>query len=164
MFELIFEIIRGRIQHYNPRKYWKRRAKVVDPNSRTPLWLKYYYLFYIKKCDAYNNASFATYINDGATFAEPPKLLHGLNGIIVGKATVVGRNCTIAQQVTIQEDLGMGGVRIGDNVLIGAGARILSPSSIGSNVRIGANAVVKGDIPDNATVVPQKSRILIKEL
>ena len=56
-----------------------------------------------------------------------------------------------------------GGVTIGDNCLIGAGAKILAPSHIGNNVRIGANAVVKGDIPDNATVVPQKSRIIIRE-
>ena len=56
-----------------------------------------------------------------------------------------------------------GGVKIGDNCFIGAGARILSPSKIGNNVKIGANAVVKGDIPDNATVVPQKSRVIIKD-
>ena len=57
----------------------------------------------------------------------------------------------------------LGGVKIGDNCLIGAGAKILAPSNIGNNVKIGANAVVKGDIPDNATVVPQKSRIIINE-
>ena len=159
----IIEYLRSSIQHYHPKKYWRRRAEVINPQSKVPLLLKLYYLYYIKKCDAYNNASFATYLNEGAYFAEPPHLLHGLNGIIVGKATVVGKNCTIAQQVTIQDDLGRG-VKIGDNVLIGAGARILSPSIIGNNVRIGANAVVKGSIPDNSTVVPQKSRIIIRNL
>ena len=153
------KVFRYRIQHYNPDKYWKRRALVIDPKAKIPLWLKYYYLYYIKRCDAYNNASFATYINEGAQFAEPPVLLHGLNGIIVGKETKVGRNCVIAQQVTIQA----GGGKIGDNCLIGAGARILSPFHIGNNVRIGANAVVKGNIPDNTTVVPQKSRIIFRE-
>jgi len=54
------------------------------------------------------------------------------------------------------------GVIIGDNVFIGAGAKILAPSIIGNNVKIGANAVVIGDIPDNATVVPQKSRIILR--
>lgn len=157
------KLFRYRIQHYNPEKYWKRRAIVVNPQAKTPRWLKYIYLYYIKKCDAYNNASFATYINDGAQFAEPPFLMHGLNGIIIGKETVVGLNCVMAQQVMIQADQGSGGVTIGDNVLIGAGARILAPSKIGNNVKIGANAVVLGDIPDNATVVPQKSRIIIKE-
>lgn len=132
---------------------------MIDPKAKIPLWLKYYYLYYIKRCDAYNNASFATYINEGTQFAEPPVLLHGLNGIIVGKETIVGKNCVIAQQVTIQA----GGGKIGDNCLIGAGARILSPFHIGNNVRIGANAVVKGNIPDNTTIVPQKSRIILRE-
>lgn len=55
-----------------------------------------------------------------------------------------------------------GGVKIGDNCFIGSGAKILAPCTIGNNVKIGANAVVMGEIPDNATVVPQKSRIITK--
>ena len=107
------KVFRYRIQHYNPDKYWKRRALVIDPKAKIPLWLKYYYLYYIKRCDAYNNASFATYINEGTQFAEPPVLLHGLNGIIVGKETIVGKNCVIAQQVTIQ---GGGGGKLATTV------------------------------------------------
>ena len=157
------KFFRYRIQHYDPEKYWKRRALVVDPQAKIPLWLKYYYLYYIKKCDAFNNASFATYINEGAQFAEPPYLMHGLNGIIIGKETTIGKKCVMAQQVMIQADQGLGEVKIGDNCLIGSGAKILAPSNIGNNIKIGANAVVKGDVPDNATVVPQKSRIIIKD-
>ena len=55
-----------------------------------------------------------------------------------------------------------GNVIIGDNVYIGAGAKILPNVKIGNNVKIGANAVVIEDIPDNATVVMQKPRIIIK--
>ena len=87
----------------------------------------------------------------------PPHLPHGLNGIIVGHDAIIGRDCTIFQQVTIAH----GGVRIGDNVLIGAGAKILPQVSIGNNVKIGANCVVVEDIPDNATVVLPKPRIII---
>ena len=100
---------RYRMQHYDPEKYWKRRALVVDPQAQIPLCLKYYYLYYIKKCDAFNNASFATYINEGAQFAEPPILPHGLNGIIIGAESVIGKQCTICQQVMLQADLGGGG-------------------------------------------------------
>ena len=57
----------------------------------------------------------------------PPHLPHGLNGIIVGHDAIIGRDCTIFQQVTIAH----GGVRIGDNVLIGAGAQILRLGSSG---------------------------------
>jgi serine O-acetyltransferase len=55
-----------------------------------------------------------------------------------------------------------GGVKIGNNVLIGAGAKILPGVTIGNNVKIGANAVVVEDIPDGATVVLQKPRIIVK--
>ncbi len=106
---IYISFFRYRIQHYNPDKYWRRRQMVVDPNAKIPKWLKWYFLYYVKKCDAYNNASFATYMNEGAKFAEPPFLMHGLNGIIIGKATEVGKNCIIAQQVTIQDDIGQGG-------------------------------------------------------
>ena len=56
----------------------------------------------------------------------------------------------------------MGGGVIGDNVLIGAGAKVLSGVKIGDNVKIGANAVVIEDIPDNATVVLLKPRVIKK--
>lgn len=64
--------IRGVIQHYNPRKYWAYRSKVIDPASKCPKWLKILMLFYIKRCDAFNNASMGTNINKGAKFFTPP--------------------------------------------------------------------------------------------
>lgn len=93
--------IRSFVQHYNHELYWKRRAIVIDPNNKKNVILKLYYLFYIKRADAFNNASFGTNINSGSVFLSPPKLPHGLNGIIVGHDLKIGRNCTIFQQVTI---------------------------------------------------------------
>lgn len=52
---------------------------------------------------------------------------------------------------------------IGDNVYIGPGAKIFGGIQIGNNVRIGANCIVFQDIPDNATVVLEKPRIIVKE-
>ena len=58
-----------------------------------------------------------------------------------------------------------GGVpTIGDDVYIGPGAKIFGGIKIGNNVRIGANCVVFEDVPDNATVVLQKPRVIIKDL
>ena len=94
----------------------------------------------------------------GAKFKSHPLLPHGLNGIIIGHDVVVGSNCKIYQQVTIAND---GNVVIGDNVVIGSGAKILK-GNIGNNVKVGANCVVVEDIPDNATVVMQKPRIILK--
>ena len=147
------------IQHYNHKKYWKRRSKVTDPSSRQNLLMKLYYLYYIKKTDAYHNCSFGTNLNSGAKFENPPLLPHGPNGIIVGHDTVVGENCMIFQQVTIAH----GNVKIGNNVLIGAGAKILPNVTIGNNVKIGANCVVVENIPDNSTVVMPKPNIIVRD-
>lgn len=153
----IGKFIMSCIQHYHHDKYWKRRAIVTNKDSKCPLIIKLYYLYYIKKVDARHLCSFGTNINAGAKFLTPPILLHGPNGIIVAHDAIIGRNCTYAQQVTITH----GDVVIGDNCKIGAGAKILDHVKIGNNVKIGANAVVVEDIPDNATVVLQKPRIIL---
>ncbi|MGL4993843.1 MAG: serine O-acetyltransferase [Bacteroidales bacterium] len=94
----------------------------------------------------------------GLTSYAPPHLPHGPNGIVVGHDVQIGRNVTIFQQVTIAH----GNVVIGDNCLIGAGAKILPNVRIGNNVKIGANCVVVEDIPDNATVVMPKPRVIVR--
>lgn len=146
------------VQGYNGTKYWNRRFIVTDPLDKTNIILKLYYLFYIKRTDAKFCCSFGTNLNGGAKFKSRPLLPHGLNGIIIGHDVVVGSNCRIYQQVTIAND---GNVVIGDNVVIGSGAKILK-GNIGNNVKVGANCVVVEDIPDNATVVMQKPRIILK--
>ena len=141
------------VQHYNPKKYWKMRSIVIDPNNKTPKLIKLWYFFRIKRMDAFNNASMGTSIGNGAIFKTPPVLWHGLNGIVVSHYAEIGENCIINQQVTIGGgNLGQK-VIIGNNVMIGSGAKIIGPCKIGNNVKIGANAVVAKDIPDNCTVV-----------
>lgn len=144
--------IKGIIQHYNPKKYWRRRAVVVNPRSKTPKIIKLWYLFYIKKCDAFNCASMGTDIGYGAHFEEPPVLEHGLNGIIISHHAHIGKNCQIMQQVTISNGHNKTSATIGDNVIIGAGAKIIGNVKIGDNVIIGANAVVTHDVPPNCVV------------
>ncbi len=143
---------------YNHTKYWKLRYKVVDDSS-TNIWVKYFFLFRIKKLDAFHKSSFGTSINSGAKFLTMPNLPHGPNGIIIGHDSIIGKNVTIFHQVTIMH----GGVIIGNNVIIGAGAKILPHVHVGNNVRIGANCVVVEDIPSNSTVVMNKPRIIIKD-
>lgn len=142
----------NRIKHYHPVKYWKTRAEVVNPDSRYPKLLRLYWLYRIKKSDAFNNASMGTGFGCGAVFAEPPVLPHLLNGIVVSHKAKIGKNCTIHQQVTIGEARG-GAPVIGDNVFIGAGAKIMGKITIGDHVKIGANAVIVRDVPSNCTVV-----------
>lgn len=95
----------------------------------------YYYLYPIKKMDAFHNVSLGTHIGfSSAKFEESPYLPHGLNGIIVSNGAIIGRQCQLYHQVTIGGGNGESPV-IGDNVLIGAGC------------------VVTIDVPDDATVV-----------
>lgn len=154
-------ILRSRVQKYDHDKYWRFRAIVTDPARGSRLG-DLRRLYYIKRADAFNNASMGTHRNCGARFATAPHLPHGLNGIIVSHNAVIGANCTIFHQVTIGEGKG-GAPTIGDNVLIGAGAKIIGNVRIGNNVKIGAGCVVACDVPDGATVVMEKPRILVKE-
>lgn len=93
---------------------------------------------------------------------------HGLNGILISKGAKIGQGCTIFQQVTIgsntlKDSKSIGSPIIGNNVYIGAGAKIIGGVKIGNNVRIGANAVVVEDIPDNSTVVIPKNKVILHD-
>lgn len=152
------------IQHYNHEKYWKMRSEVINPNSNIPKIARLYYLFRIKRMDAFNNASMGTDLGGGAQFKTAPILLHGLNGIFVSHFAVIGANCTIAQQVTIAQSVGETSATIGDNCFISAGAKIVSAVKIGNNVVIGANAVVTKDIPNDCTVGGVPAQIIKRGL
>ena len=119
-------------------------------------------LLYIKRCDAFNKASTGADLGRGAIFSTPPRLPHGLNGIIINPYAQIGANCTIYHQVTLGDDgkFYMNAPIVGDNVVIGPGAKLIGKIKIGNNVIIGANAVVVNDIPDNAIVVAPKARII----
>ena len=116
-------------------------------------------LYRIKRSDAFNNASLGTHLGYGAQFKGIPSFPHGLYGIIVSHNAVIGENCTIFHQVTIGEGKG-GAPTIGDNCLIGAGAKIIGGITVGNNAKIGAGCVVVDNVPDGATVVMQKARII----
>lgn len=138
------------IQHYNPDTYWKMRNVVISSGGGLHKIKQYFYLFRIKRMDAFNNASMGTDIGFGAHFETPPHLQHGLNGIIVSHYAHIGKDAWIAQQVTIGQAIDENvAPTLGDNVVIGAGAKIIGNVRIGNNVTIGANAVVVNDMPDN---------------
>mgnify|MGYP003295177737 CR=1 FL=1 len=97
-------------------------------------------------------------MNHGASFATPPYLPHGPEGIHVGGSTVFGKGCIIYHQVTIAD----GNVVVGDRVEFGAGAKVIPGVHIGSYCHIGMNAVAVEDMPDYSTCVMQKPRIILK--
>ena len=148
------------INHFDYDKYWEMREYIVTVRGGLKA---YYYLYQIKKMDSYHNASMGTHISFScAKIDSRPILPHGLNGIIISNEAHIGKNCTIYHQVTIGGGNG-GSPDVGDNVFIGAGAKIIGPIHIGNNVKIGAGCVVTIDIPDNATVVMNHPRIMISQ-
>ncbi len=154
--------VRAHIQHYDEDKYWNRREKVISTQKGFFCkCLNYCRLLYIKRCDAFNNASTGTHLGFGAQFHTTPKLPHGLYGIIISHNAVIGSNCTIFHQVTIGEGKG-GAPVIGDNVFIGAGAKIIGNVKIGSNSKIGVNAVVVHDVPENSIVTAPEGTVIVR--
>lgn len=85
-------------------------------------------------------------------------------GITISAATVMGSNCNISQGITIGVS-GAGEKRgvpvIGNNVYIAPGARVFGKIRIGNNVKIGANAVVHGDVPDNSLAILSPGFVVI---
>ena len=148
------------VNHFDYDKYWKMREYVCSHRGGIKA---YYYLYKIKKSDSYHNASLGTHLGFScAKFADRPILPHGLNGIVIANDVSIGKNCTIYHQVTIAGGNG-GSPTVGDNVLFGAGAKVVGPIHIGNNVKIGAGCVVAIDIPDNMTVVMEKPRLILHE-
>lgn len=87
---------------------------------------------------------------------------HG-EGVVIGETTIIGDDVLIYQQVTLGGTGAEQGKRhptIGNNVIIGAGAKVLGNITIGNNVRIGAGSVVIDNVPDNCTVVGIPGRIV----
>ncbi|MBI5742132.1 MAG: serine acetyltransferase [Nitrospirae bacterium] len=80
--------------------------------------------------------------------------IHHFGGIIFHPSVEMGEGCSVYHEVTIGDRGGKGGAaRIGNNVLIGAGAKIIGEITIGDNCIIGANSVVRESVPDDCCVV-----------
>jgi len=90
---------------------------------------------------------------------------HGF-GVVIGETAEIGRNVTLYQGVTLGgtgKETGKRHPTLGDNVVVGAGAKILGGFTVGKNVYIGANAVVLGPVPDDCTVVGVPGRCVKQE-
>lgn len=101
-------------------------------------------------------------IHPGATLGKRLVIDHGV-GCVIGETAIIGDDCVIFHGVTL------GGMKfepvkrhptVGNNVLIGTGAKILGPIMIGDGSKIGANAVVIKDVPPNSVIVAPQSIVL----
>lgn len=103
-------------------------------------------------------------IHPGAKIGKCLFIDHGM-GIVIGETAEIGDYCNIYHGVTLGgtgKDKGKRHPTLGNHVLVGAGAKILGPFTVGDNARIGGNAVVLKEVPPNATVVGVPGVIVTK--
>jgi serine O-acetyltransferase len=159
---VLFSTIKKIIQKkYTSEYFWKIRNKAL--NSKFKLVKYWYHYKYTKIMN-----KFCCSIPVKTKIESMPIFPHGLNGIFISQGAIIGKNCVIFQQVTIgsntlKDSKKLGAPVLGDNVYIGAGAKIIGRIKIGSNVRIGANTVVVNDVSDNCTVVMDEPRIIVHD-
>ena len=101
-------------------------------------------------------------IHPGAKIGKRLLIDHGM-GVVIGETTIIGNDCTIYHNSTLGgtgKDKYKRHPDIGNNVMVGSGAKVLGPIKIGNNVKIGANAVVLKNVPSNSTIVGVPGRII----
>ena len=104
-------------------------------------------------------------LHPGAKIGKGLPIDHGPGGAI-GETTEIGDYCTLYQNVTLGgtgKDTGKRHPTLGNNVLVGAGARVLGPMKIGDNSKIAANAVVLEEVPPNCTAVGVPARVVKRD-
>lgn len=165
-------------------KYIKEEIKVIKerdpaiksnlevflyPSFKAILYYKVSHYLYIKK-----HYFLARYISEkakrktgievhpGAKIGKRLFIDHGI-GVVIGETTVIGDDVTIYHGATLGgtgKDKGKRHPTIKDNVIIGAGAKLLGPFTVGENAKIGAGAVVLSDVPKNTTVVGVPAKVV----
>lgn len=101
-------------------------------------------------------------IHPGAKIGKGLFIDHG-SGVVIGETAEIGDNCTLYQGVTLGgtgKDIGKRHPTLGDNVMVGAGAKVLGPIRVGANSKIAAGAVVLSDVPENSTAVGIPARVV----
>lgn len=103
-------------------------------------------------------------IHPGATIGRGVFIDHGM-GVVIGETAIIGNYALIYQGVTLGgtgKEIGKRHPTLGENVIVGAGAKVLGNITLGSNVRIGAGSVVLRDVPSDCTVVGIPGRIVYR--
>lgn len=104
-------------------------------------------------------------IHPGATIGKGFFIDHGM-GVVIGETAEIGENCTLYHGVTLGGTSWAKEKRhptLGDNVIIGAGAKVLGPFKVGDDSKIGSNSVVVKEVPPMATVVGIPGRVVLSE-
>lgn len=155
MFELVREDIKRFISPDNP-SYRKLIAGILSPGFEALIVYRFFNWCHRHRIPAQPFRYFIERIVEITTGISIPACckigkglrIHHFGGIILHPAVEIGDNCTLYHEVTIGDIGGHGGAaRIGNNVLVGAGAKIIGEVEIGDDCAIGANAVVTKNMP-----------------
>lgn len=143
LYPTVHALFAYRIAHFLYLKKWYFIARVISQISRFLTGIE---------------------IHPGATIGKGLFIDHGM-GVVIGETAEIGENVVLYHGVTLGgtgKDKGKRHPTVGDNVIIGAGAKVLGPITIGNNAKIGANSVVLIDVPSGATAVGNKAKNIIR--
>ncbi len=148
-------------RYLEPLLYFKGFHALVTHRFAHALWKRGRrdYAYYLQ---SQGSRMFAVDIHPAARFGKGLMLDHA-TGFVVGETAVVGDNCSFLHAVTLGgsgKDTGDRHPKIGDNVLIGAGAKVLGNLKVGNSSRIAAGSVVLQDVPSNVTVAGVPAKIV----
>ena len=135
--------------------------KLRDNSSDICVYLKEYRIPYMITPHLHTEYEIYYNISGGKGFF----IDHGM-GVVIGETAEIGDNCTIYQGVTLGgtgKDVGKRHPTLGNNVMVGAGAKVLGPVLVGSNSKIAANAVVLHPVPENSTAVGIPAKVVKKD-
>ena len=126
-------------------------------------WLYVHHRFFLARCvSQWSRFWTGIEIHPGATIGHRLVIDHGM-GIVIGETAEVGDDCLLYQGVTLGgtgKDQGKRHPTLGNNVLVGSGAKVLGPFTVGENSRIAAGAVVLEEVPPNSTAVGVPAQIV----
>ncbi len=136
--------------------------KAVRSHRRANWFYRHNHKFIARWISQHNRHKTGIEIHPAAQIGKGLFIDHGM-GVVIGETTIIGDNCTIYQNVTLGgtgKDVGKRHPTLGNNVLVGSGAKVLGPFTVGDNARIAAGAVVLSEVPPNATAVGVPARIV----
>ena len=132
-------------------------------NHRIAHWLYLHHRFFLARCvSQWSRFWTGIEIHPGATIGHRLVIDHGM-GIVIGETAEVGDDCLLYQGVTLGgtgKDKGKRHPTLGNNVLVGSGAKVLGPFKVGDNCRIAAGAVVLREVPPNSTAVGVPAQVV----
>ena len=168
MFKRLYETL-GAYQARDPAARSKLEIFLLYPGvhaiirHRIAHWLYNHHLYFLARLESqWNRRRTGIEIHPGATIGRRFVIDHGM-GIVIGETAEVGDDVLLYHGVTLGgtgKDQGKRHPTIGNNVLIGCGAKVLGPFKVGDNSRIASNSVVLSEVPEDATAVGVPARLV----